>query len=101
MALHHAPCLLSRYAGKSLNKKKPAATYFPAFSSIIGAGELDFRVRYGNGYCLSAMATGILNRIIYFRNTPPKRRIPEESEKGTMKENDNMAKPHGLLVLLG
>ena len=27
--------------------------------SIIGAGELDFRVRNGNGYFLPAMATGI------------------------------------------
>ena len=27
--------------------------------SIIGAAELDFRVRYGNGYGLRAMATGI------------------------------------------
>ena len=27
--------------------------------SIIGAAELDFRVRNGNGYCLRAMATGM------------------------------------------
>ena len=27
--------------------------------SIIGAAELDFRVRYGNGYGTHAMATGI------------------------------------------
>ena len=39
--------------------KKPAASYFPAFSSIIGAEVLDFRVRNGNGYFLSTMATGI------------------------------------------
>ena len=39
--------------------KKPAASYFPAFSSIIGAEVLDFRVRNGNGYCHLAMATGI------------------------------------------
>ena len=64
-------------------KKSRQLPTFPPQGSIIGAGELDFRVRYGNGYCLSAMATGILNRIIYFRNTPPKRRISEESEKGT------------------
>ncbi len=30
---------------------------FPLKSSIIGVRELDFRVRDGNGYCLSTMAT--------------------------------------------
>ena len=44
---------------KDLKRKKPAATYFPAKSSIIGVRELDFRVRNGNGYCLSTVATGI------------------------------------------
>ena len=39
-------------------KKEPAAAYFPPVWSIIGAGGLDFRVRNGNGYCPSAMATG-------------------------------------------
>lgn len=40
-------------------KKSPAAPYFPAREgSIIGAGELDFRVRDGNGYSLPAMAAG-------------------------------------------
>ena len=39
-------------------KKEPAAAYFPPVWSIIGAGGLDFRVRNGNGYCRSAMATG-------------------------------------------
>ena len=32
---------------------------FPLKSSIIGVRELDFRVRNGNGYYLSTMATGI------------------------------------------
>ena len=42
--------------------KKKAGSYLLSRneSSIIGAGELDFRVRNGNGYFLSAMATGIL-----------------------------------------
>ena len=40
-----------------VNKKSLATTYFPAKSSIIGARELDFRVRNGNGYYLSAMVT--------------------------------------------
>ena len=42
-----------------LKIKKPATTYFPARSSIIGVRELDFRVRDGNGYFLSTMVTGI------------------------------------------
>ena len=40
-------------------KKKLAVTYFPAKSSIIGVRELDFRVRNGNGYCLSTKTTSI------------------------------------------
>ena len=49
---------------KDLKRKKPAATYFPAKSSIIGVRELDFRVRNGNGYCLSTVATGILCHVV-------------------------------------
>ena len=42
----------------TLNKK--AGSYLLSrVCSIIGARELDFRVRNGNGYYLSAMATGI------------------------------------------
>ena len=33
--------------------------------SIIGAGGLDFRVRDGNGYGPSAMATGIINSAVH------------------------------------
>ena len=33
--------------------------------SIIGVRELDFRVRNGNGYYLSTMATGIINNAKY------------------------------------
>ena len=41
-----------------LNKKKAwQLPTFPQLSSIIGVRELDFRVRYGNGYFLSTMAT--------------------------------------------
>lgn len=40
-------------------KKKPGGYLLSRLiGSIIGARELDFRVRDGNGYCLSAMATG-------------------------------------------
>ena len=46
-------------------KKSPAAAYFPApRGSIIGVRELDFRVRYGNGYFLSTMATGQCFKIV-------------------------------------
>ncbi len=42
-------------------KKKKAGGYLLSRDgpSIIGTRELDFRVRDGNGYCLSVMATGI------------------------------------------
>ena len=63
----YAKVLLSSFHSKNLqelnfkksllNKKSLATTYFPAKSSIIGARELDFRVRNGNGYYLSAMVT--------------------------------------------
>ncbi len=39
-------------------KKARQLPTFPLGSSIIGARELDFRVRNGNGYFLPAMATG-------------------------------------------
>ena len=47
---------------ESFLKIKKAGSYLLSRDgpSIIGAGELDFRVRNGNGYFLSAMATGIL-----------------------------------------
>ena len=46
-------------------KKEPAATYFHTQKgTIIGAGELGFRVRDGNGHFLLAIATGtIINSI--------------------------------------
>ena len=42
-------------------KKNPATTYFSAVGSIIGAKELNFRVRDGNGWVLFAMVTGQIN----------------------------------------
>ena len=41
-------------------KKSRQLSTFPLKSSIIDVRELDFRVRNGNGYYLSTMATGIL-----------------------------------------
>ena len=42
-----------------MNKKKPGSILLShLISSIIGVRELDFRVRDGNGYDLSTMATG-------------------------------------------
>ena len=46
-------------------KKAQQLPTFPLKSSIIGVRELDFRVRNGNGYYLSTMATGIINNAIY------------------------------------
>ena len=43
------------------DKKSPATTYFSAVGSIIGAKELNFRVRDGNGWVLTSvfgMGTG-------------------------------------------
>ena len=37
---------------------------FPTRVSIIGVRELDFRVRDGNGYSLSTMATGQFNTFV-------------------------------------
>ena len=37
--------------------KKPGSNLLSRLSSIIGVRELDFRVRDGNGYNLSTMAT--------------------------------------------
>ena len=48
-------------------KKKSGSYLLSRRSSIIGVRELDFRVRYGNGYCLSTMATGRLS----LRHPPP------------------------------
>ena len=48
-------------------KQKKAGSYLLSRneSSIIGVRELDFRVRNGNGYYLSTMATSIINNAIY------------------------------------
>ena len=78
--------------------KSLAASYFPAKSSIIGVRELDFRVRNGNGYYLSTMATRQKYKIKTKSVKPEKRCTPDEYNiNGT----DNMVKPHGLLVMLG
>ena len=47
--------------------KKKASSYLLSRDepSIIGVRELDFRVRNGNGYYLSTMATGIINNAKY------------------------------------
>ena len=46
--------------GKEEEKKEPAASYSRTGESrtTLGDGALDFRVRYGNGYGSSSMATG-------------------------------------------
>ena len=48
-------------------KQKKASSYLLSHreGSIIDVRELDFRVRNGNGYYLSTMATGIINNAIY------------------------------------
>ena len=91
-------------------KQKKAGSYLLSRneSSIIGVRELDFRVRNGNGYYLSTMATGILYNAIYeVRKTIARARrtdnITEEKLcfKYFLNGNDDMAKSHDLLVMLG
>ena len=52
---------------KKVFKQKKASSYLLSRDepSIIGVRELDFRVRNGNGYYLSTMATGIINNAKY------------------------------------
>ena len=97
-------CILYR------NKKVRQQPTFPTNVSIIGVRELDFRVRDGNGYCLSTMATGqfIIN---YPLHTLCKRLSTGTKGMFCNKTNryaqkilsgiNNMVKPHDLLVPLG
>ena len=52
---------------KKVFRQKKASSYLLSRDepSIIGVRELDFRVRNGNGYYLSTMATGIINNAKY------------------------------------
>ena len=93
-------------AGGAGVKKKPGGYLLSRLiGSIIGARELDFRVRDGNGYCLSAMATGQMNP---HKNASSALKVGREKGKegreGDMRPvsgEDNMVKPHDRLVLLG
>ena len=76
-------------SGKKKGRSRRRPT-FPPWGSIIGAWGLDFRVRNGNGYFPPAMATGI-----------KKKQHESPGKKVRRKGNDNMAKPHDLLVPLG
>ena len=50
---------------KKKRQKKAGSYLLSRVCSIISVRELDFRVRNGNGYYLSTMATGIINNAIY------------------------------------
>ena len=55
-------------------KKKPGGCLLSRRKgSIIGVRELDFRVRYGNGYFLSTMATGHISMSFRARSMRPLR----------------------------
>ena len=88
-------------------KKSRQLSTFPLKSSIIDVRELDFRVRNGNGYCLSTMATGILLPILirsFIRKTVNGAQIKLWNgifQGKIMNGNNNMVKPHDLLVMLG
>ena len=66
-----------------------------------GIRELDFRVRNGNGYYLSTMATGIINNAIYEVRKTITRARRTDIRSFCMNGNDDMAKSHDLLVMLG
>ena len=67
-------------------KKKPGDDLLSRNSSTIGAEELNFRVRDGNGWDLFAMIT---------------RRFIQSKERCLMMwKINNMVKPHGGLVLV-
>ena len=86
-----------------LKKESRQLPTFPLKSSIIGVRELDFRVRNGNGYYLSTMATSIY----YYAKTKCVRRLLVHAGRifkkmsCFMNGNDDMAKSHDLLVMLG
>ena len=92
-----------------LNKKSRQLSTFPLKSSIIDVRELDFRVRNGNGYCLSTMATGIYKQFnqkesgkSYLLEHRDGKNVSHSKENFNGKNGkDNMVKPHDLLVMLG
>ena len=88
-----------------LKEKCQQLPTFPLKSSIIDVRELDFRVRNGNGYYLSTMATGILIKIkikSVISLLGEARRTDNNTKKKENQERriNNMVKPHDLLVLL-
>ena len=90
--------------GKKDKKKAGGHLLSRDAPSIIGAAELDFRVRYGNGYGLRAMAAGMYS--IHARPRARRHRgLRERGLRGRGKSpsrgDGNMAKPRGLLVMLG
>ena len=88
-------------------KKKAGSFLLSRVCSIIDVRELDFRVRNGNGYYLSTMATGILLPILirsFIRKTVKGAQIKLWNgmfQGRIMNGNNNMVKPHDLLVMLG
>ena len=75
--MYFAPTLRALFVlSVQLNKKASDYLLSRNESSIIDVRELDFRVRNGNGYYLSTMATDIYYNVVYerckslFRSTP-------------------------------
>ena len=117
IAQNRAPCLVERdrprmasrretggpgraYARARMEKnKKPAASYSRTGGSrtTLGEGALDFRVRNGNGYGSSSMATG---RKAVVRSQRESRRTGRRKVRLQVK-SIKQAKPHARLVPLG
>ena len=82
------------------HEKKPAASYSRMGGShtTLGDGALDFRVRNGNGYDNSSMATGKKCREPGIKENHNSRTRREALEVKFLKKQ---AKPHAILVPIG
>ena len=95
--------------GGHVKKKKPAATYFPA--RAVSSAREGLTSVFGMGTGMTPPLWPPANNAVSWGSAPPQaRRRPGGAGRGAPREggmregrgrNDNMAKPHGLLVLLG
>ena len=98
------------YIYRYLKRKKPAATYFPALAVSSAQEGLTSVFGMGTGIAPPLWPPAIHCRVMHPGRMPQKRAAPRMREKRGRKSravgphgngNDNMVKPHGLLVLLG
>ena len=89
-----------------MGKKEPAATYFPALA--VSSAQESLTSVFGMGTGMASppwpparyeMPEGAARTARVARGRSPRGR--GAGRKRRMREEDNMAKPHGLLVMLG